>query len=162
MIRFDFGACDDNDWVVVVDGVMGGRSSAELISTENSMLLCGDICLENRGGFASIRTPYADYDLSEFKQVMMRYRSTGQNFAFTLNNYRRFNLTRFKHAISNTDGVWSEVSLSFTNFKKMRFSEELGSGPSTSELASIIRLGIISNDKIAGPFTLEVDYIKFG
>lgn len=160
---FDFGdaGCGNGNWLVVVDGVMGGRSSAELITTENSILLSGDISLENRGGFASIRTPYDDYDLSQFTQLMIGYRSTGQSFAFTLSNYRRFNLPRFKHVLPNTNGVWSELTLSFDNFKKMRFSDELGGGPTLSELGSIIRLGLISNDKVAGPFTLEVDYIKF-
>jgi hypothetical protein len=79
----------------------------------------------------------------------------------SLNNYRRFNLPRFKHVLADTDGAWSELSLRFENFKKMRFSEELGGGPTATELATIIRLGLISIDKVAGPFTLEIDYIKF-
>lgn len=160
---FDFGGAGGGNanWFVVVDGVMGGRSSAELLIKENSMLLSGDISLENRGGFASIRTPFDDYDLSEFTQVMLRYRSTGQSFVFTLSNYRRFYLPRFKHVLPNTNGDWSEIGLSFENFKKMRFSDELGGGPTSLELEKIIRLGLISNDKVAGPFTLEVDYIKF-
>jgi NADH dehydrogenase [ubiquinone] 1 alpha subcomplex assembly factor 1 len=160
---FEFGntGCENCNWFVVVDGVMGGRSSAELVTRHNSMVLSGDISLENRGGFASIRTPYSDYDLSQFKHVMIRYRSTGQSFAFTLSNYRRFYLPRFKHILPNTNGVWSEVELSFENFKKMQFSDELGEGPTPSELERIIRLGLISNDKVAGLFSLEVDYIKF-
>jgi NADH dehydrogenase [ubiquinone] 1 alpha subcomplex assembly factor 1 len=160
---FDFGntGCENCNWFVVVDGVMGGRSSAELVTRHNSMVLSGDISLENRGGFASIRTPYRDYDLSQFTHVVIRYRSTGQSFAFTLSNYRRFYLPRFKHILPNTNGVWSEVELTFENFKKTRFSDELGDGPTPSELERIIRLGLISNDKVAGLFSLEVDYIKF-
>jgi NADH dehydrogenase [ubiquinone] 1 alpha subcomplex assembly factor 1 len=125
---FDFGNAgnDNGGWIVVVDGVMGGRSSAALITTENSIVLSGDISLENRGGFASIRTEYGDYDLSQFKHLIIKYRSTGQSFAFTLSNYRRFNLPRFKHVLPNTDDAWSEVTLSFENFKKMRFSNQLG------------------------------------
>lgn len=162
-VRFDFGetGCGTCGWFVVVDGVMGGRSSAELSSTSKSIVLSGNISLENRGGFASIRTPYEKYNLNGYTQVSIRYRSTGQAFAVTLNNNRRFYLPRFKHTLPNTDGQWSEVSLRFDDFKKMRFSEELGGGPSSSELKKIIRLGIISNDKVAGPFTLEVDYLKF-
>lgn len=160
---FDFGETGVNTghWFVVVDGVMGGRSSAALIATENSVVLSGDISLENRGGFASIRTPYGDYDLSEFTQLQIRYRSTGQSFAFTLSNFRRFYMPRFKHVLPNTYGAWDEVSVRFDNFKKMRFGDELGGGPTSAELKNIIRLGLISNDKIAGPFSLEVDYIKF-
>ena len=150
---FDFGSTSVNNagWFVVVDGVMGGRSSAELLTTESSVVLSGVISLENRGGFASMRTVDDDYDLSAFNQVTIRYRSTGQSFAFTLNNYRRFNLPRFKHVLADTDGAWSELSLRFENFKKMRFSEELGGGPTATELTTIIRLGLISIDKVAGP-----------
>jgi hypothetical protein len=85
---FDFGSTRVNNagWFAVVDGVMGGCSSAQLVTTESSVVLSGVISLENGGGFASMRTVDDNYDLSAFKQVTIRYRSTGQSFAFTLSD----------------------------------------------------------------------------
>ncbi len=162
-IDFNFGTqnCGDCDWFVVLDGVMGGRSNASLEKTPNSIILSGSISLENNGGFASIRTPFSDYDLSGFSQVTLRYRSSGQDFAFSLNNYRRFFRPKFKHSVPQTDNEWQTLSLKFEDFEKMRLSQRLGSPPSQKELSRIIRLGLISNEKKASDFKLELDFIRF-
>lgn len=163
IMKFNFGNshCGDCDWFVVLDGVMGGRSSGELKVRGNSLELSGKISLVNRGGFASIRTAYALTDLSVYKGIKIRYRATGQSFAFTLSNYRRFYLPRFKHTLHETGGNWRELVLAFDDFQKMRFSELLGGGPTVQELKKVIRLGLISNDKKASDYTLEIDYIEF-
>ncbi len=162
-MKYDFGEekCGDCEWFVVLDGVMGGRSTGELQVHDESLELTGKISLANRGGFASVRTAYASIDLSAFKGVKIRYRALGQSFAFTLSNYRRFYLPRFKHALPETGDNWKELVLSFADFKKMRFSEVLGDGPTKQELEKIIRLGLISNDKKASEYSLEIDFIAF-
>lgn len=162
-MMFDFGsqACSDCQWFVVVDGVMGGRSMAKLDVMDNSIKVSCQISLKNRGGFASIRTPFANYDLSKFTKIKIRYRTTNQSFAMTLSNFRRFYLPRFKHVLADTKGQWSEITILINDFKKMRFSEDLNSRASADELSKIIRLGLISNDKKEGAFTLEIDHISF-
>lgn len=160
--KIDFGdACGACDWFVVVDGVMGGRSTGSLATQASSVVLSGTISLANRGGFSSIRTPYGRYDLSGFETVEIRYRSIGQSFAFTLNNFRRFYRPKFKHVLPVSNGEWRTAKLSLSDFKKVRLSQPLDESPSKEELAKIIRLGLISNDKQAGEFELEVDYIEF-
>lgn len=163
IMKFNFGQkhCGECDWFVVLDGVMGGRSTGELEVRENSVDLTGEISLANRGGFASLRTAYELIDLSSFKGIKIRYRALGQSFAFTLNNYRRFYLPRFKHPLPETGGNWKEMILTFDDFRKMRFSEVLGGGPNEQELEKIIRVGLISNDKRASKYSLELDYIEF-
>jgi hypothetical protein len=162
-LSFDFGqqGCSACTWVVVVDDVMGGQSSAEITITENSLVLSGNISLENNGGFASIRTPYDGYDLSSYSAVEIRYRSRVQNFALVLANYRRYYEPKFKTPLPVTEGDWRTTQLSFDQFKKMRFDEELGGGPNTEELSQVLRLGLISDDKRAGKFEFEIDYLRF-
>lgn len=160
--EIDFGAsCAHCDWYVVVDGVMGGRSDATATETADSLVFKGTISLENNGGFASYRSPYGSYDLSAFKEVHVRYKSTGQNFAFTLANYRRFYEPNFKASLPVTNDEWKEVVLSLSNFKKYRLGTLLSGTPSQEELANVIRLGLISNDKKASLFKIEIDYIRF-
>ncbi len=162
MYMIDFGtSCDTCDWFVVVDGVMGGRSKGTVVETEDSVVFTGEISLENNGGFASYRSAYGEYDLSKFTEVEIRYKSTGQNFAFTLNNYQRFYKPSFKHELPVTNGMWREIKLPLRNFKKYRLGNQLSGNPSEEELASIIRLGLISNDEKASAFIIEIDYIRF-
>ena len=160
---FDFGKDCENcqDWFVVLDGVMGGLSTGELTKTQNSFILKGEVSLENNGGFASLRTPYASYDLSDFKTVTIRYRSTGQDFGLTLNKYRRFWYPNFKANLPMTQGEWKEITYALRDFKKYRLGRKMNGTPDTDDLSQIIRLGFISITKAATAYTFEVDRITF-
>lgn len=149
------------DWYVVLDRVMGGASNGELAFTDQGAVFSGSVSLANNGGFASIRSPFGDYDLSIFSQVEIRYRLVGQGFALTLNNYKRFYLPRYKHALAETGTEWTTSVLKFSEFDKVRRGEVLEGRPSSGELREVIRLGLISNQKKAGEFKLEVNYLKF-
>ncbi len=162
-LSFDFGtSCGKcNDWFVVLDGVMGGLSTGELQVTENSFILSGEVSLENNGGFASLRTPYATFNLSDYHTVTIRYRSTGQDFAFTLNKYRRFWYPNYKTNLPITNGEWAKVTYTLRDFGKYRLGRKMQGTPDTDDLAKIIRLGFISNTKQATSYTFEVDFIQF-
>ncbi len=140
---------------------MGGLSEGAIAETSESIIFKGNISLENNGGFASYRSPYGNYDLSSYKEVTIRYKSTGQNFAFTVNNYRRFYRPNFKQELPVTNGTWKEVTFLLSSFKKYRLGNLLSGSPSQEELANVIRLGFISNDKKASAFMMEIDYIRF-
>jgi len=162
-LSFNFGTSCDNcdDWFVVLDGVMGGLSEGQAEQTAESIIFRGSISLENNGGFASLRTPYQEYDLSNIKTVTVRYRSTGQDFALTLNKYRRFWRPQYKTNLPMTDGKWSEVTCNLSDFDTYRMDEKLKEHPDKDDLSKIIRLGLISNTKAATDFEIEVDKIVF-
>ena len=59
LLDLDFNNNVDT-WRVVVDGVMGGRSTGRVASNEPGILrFSGDLSLENNGGFSQIRTNVA-------------------------------------------------------------------------------------------------------
>ena len=162
-LSFDFGrSCEKcNDWFVVLDGVMGGLSTGVLEKKENSFVLSGEVSLENNGGFASLRTPYTTFNLSDYNTVTIRYRSTGQDFAFTLNKYRRFWYPNYKTNLPITNDQWAEVTYALRDFEKYRLGRKLSGHPNNDDLAQIIRLGFISNTKAATSYTFEVDRLVF-
>lgn len=162
-LSYDFGtSCEKCDnWFVVLDGVMGGLSTGELEKKENSFVLSGEVSLENNGGFASLRTPFTNFNLSDYAAVSIRYRFTGQDFAFTLHKYRRFWYPNYKVNLPVTKGAWTEVTCTLRDFERYRLGRKLSGHPDTDDLEQIIRLGFISNTKEATPYTFEVDYIKF-
>ncbi|MBE15319.1 MAG: hypothetical protein CL867_03660 [Cytophagaceae bacterium] len=160
-INFGKDGCDNCQWYVVLDGVMGGRSSGAIELTNSSVVFQGSISLANNGGFASFRSDYGQYDLSQFKEVAIRYRSTGQDFAFTLNKYRRFYRPNFKADLPVTDGQWVTKNIPWEGFKRYRLGNRLSGALTTDDLKKVIRMGFISNEKKASPFNFEVDYIRF-
>lgn len=160
-INFGKEGCGDCGWFSVVDGVMGGKSKGRITIQESSLSLAGTISLENNGGFSSIRNEDGNYDLSVYSNIRIRYRTVGHSFAITLNNHREYYMPRFKHPLPATKGKWREELIALREFSKVRLGETLGGEPTQIELSSIIRFGLISNEKKAGEFELEIDFLKF-
>ncbi len=162
-LEYNFGSkgCGDCGWFVVVDGVMGGLSSGLINVNDSGIVMRGAISLENNGGFASLRTPFAALDLSQYKELVIRYASSGQNFSFTLNNYRRFWQPRFKATLPVTEGEWKTETVTFESFAQYRFDERIGGAPSQTALQNILRLGLISSDKVASEYMMQIDFIRF-
>lgn len=162
-LSYDFGTSCDNcdDWFVVVDGVMGGRSQGTVMQSEESIIFRGSISLENNGGFASLRTPYQDYNLSDYTTVTIRYKSTGQDFGLTLNKHRQFWRPQYKTNLPITNGTWKTLRCNLEDFGTYRLGQQMQGAPDKDDLSNIIRLGLISNTKAATDFEIEVDHIIF-
>lgn len=162
-LTLDFGKTPSqlHDWYAVNDGVMGGRSEGELTYTQESFIFKGYVSLENNGGFASIRSPYADYDLTPYRNIRIRFKSKGEKFALTLNPFRQYYLPNYKYKLEPNGEGWTELSIPLSDFEQHRMGEPMGAGLTSEMQGRIIRLGLIAYNKKAGPFELEVDYIAF-
>jgi hypothetical protein len=158
----DFGTQKDGaNWRVIVDGVMGGKSTGTATFTENSVLFTGSISLENNGGFSSYRMPFGTYNLSSFNTVEIRYRSTGGEFGIMLERSQRFYYPYHNALLPNTNGNWQTQSFELTDFDEILLANKTGKKLSPEDLDKIIRIGFMKLDKREGPFTLEVDYLSF-
>lgn len=162
IIDMNFGKEGNNrDWYVVNDGVMGGLSSGTLIETQSSIIFKGQVSLENNGGFASIRSPYANYNLSKYETIEIKYRSSGYDFAITLQNHKMYFKPNYKHDLPNTDGEWQTVSLKMSDFSAYTLGRKLNYNLDKKTQKEIIRMGFISNEKRAGDFEIEIASIGF-
>jgi hypothetical protein len=163
-LTFDFGNSADKtrDWVLITDNVMGGLSKSEINYNTNSILLKGEISLDNFGGFASIRTKFSQFDLSQYEGVKIKFKSANQDFAFTLENSQNWTRPNYKNDFhSNKDGTREVATLYFKDFRETVIGQPTGKQLNLEKLNNIVRLGIITTKKEEGPFSLEVDYIKF-
>lgn len=161
---FNFGNAEgkNQDWVMITDQVMGGVSRAKLNYTGNSMIFSGTISLANYGGFASVRTNFGSFDLSDYKGVRIKYKATNQQFALTLEKSRNWTRPNFKGFLSSSEpNTWVEETVLFTDFEEQQIGEPTGGKLEQSSLSQIIRVGIITTEKKAGPFAIEVDFIQF-
>lgn len=161
-MNIDFGdGKASSQWYVINDGVMGGVSSGKMIENDSSVVFSGEISFDNNGGFASLRNGFARYDLSAYDTVEIRYRQTGQNFAFRLEFDRRFWMPTYKVILEDLSGNWQIHKASLSSFQKSRMGDITG-GTLSEELSSKVRrMGFINEGKKEGPFTLEIDYIRF-
>jgi NADH dehydrogenase [ubiquinone] 1 alpha subcomplex assembly factor 1 len=158
----NFGTDKDSpQWTAINDTVMGGRSEGKVSMKKNSLLFEGTISFDNNGGFASVRGPFKTTDLSEYTNVEIRYKTTGQSVALTLENYRPFYMPYYKKTLPNSAGKWEVITLSLMDFKAYRLGKTTGDSLSKEVLKKIIRIGFINGEKKEGSFSLEVDYISF-
>jgi len=160
--KIDFGKGKSGDnWQVINDDVMGGRSSSQFELQENSLIFKGNVSLENNGGFASLRSPFGKVDLSDYKTVTIRYKGTQRAFAFTLENERAYYRPSFKKILLPKSTDWETITLTLSDFEAYSLGRNMGYNLTPKIQEDIIRMGIILNDKKSGGFELEVDFIEF-
>ena len=80
MTLLDFA--EELDWIVVNDGVMGGRSSSRFERGEEYGVFTGNVSLENNGGFSTMRSQAQDLDLADFDGLLLRVRGDGTDRRF--------------------------------------------------------------------------------
>lgn len=158
----DFGTNKNSpQWTAINDTVMGGRSQGSVSFNQNSLSFQGSISFDNNGGFASVRGPFQASDLSAYTAVEIRYKTTGQAVALTLENHRPFYMPYYKKTLPNSAGNWETITLSLAEFKAYRLGKATGDLLSKEVLKDIIRIGFINGEKKEGAFSLEVNYISF-
>ena len=164
-MRIDFGEETESDWFVMNDDVMGGVSIGDTYYTDTTMVFEGEVSTANNGGFVSFRSPTSDYDLSDFTQVEIAYKSEGHNFTMIIADELMWYLPEFKLEVipTSSDSTTSTTSLyDFKQYAMTNFGEaETGVEMSPEFLSDVIRLELRNSDFASGEFRLEIDYIEF-
>jgi len=161
-LKIDFGKeKDGHTWQIINDNVMGGMSNSKISFTENSMLFEGVISLQNNGGFASVRSPIRNMDLSKYTKVKMRYKSSIRNFDLIFSNDLKYYNPKYKLGFSPKTENWETKEFLLKDAIETRMGQPTGASISDQNLKNIIRFGFILSDKREGSFVLEIDYLEF-
>jgi len=160
-VLFDFSVPDaGRGWVSINDDVMGGRSRGGYRVTENGTLMfSGIISLENRGGFASIRSPVVSVNLSRDAAVAVRVRGDGRTYYMNMRTSKRSAAFSYRASFDTRAGAWQEIRLPLENFKPTAFGRELKRVPPLDQ-GGIQTVGFTLADKRPGPFKLEIAWVK--
>ena len=152
---------DDPDaakpWQTVNDGVMGGRSNGRFkINDDKKMEFFGTLSLENNGGFASVRARGVDLGLAKDGVIVARVRGDGREYNFNL--YSQRTRYSYRQSFKTMNGEWIDLEFPLDKFVatwrgRVFPNEKL-------DPSQVNGLGILLGDKKAGPFKLEVDWIK--
>jgi len=160
-VLFDFdGKKSSTGWVAVNDNVMGGVSRGGHTLTETgSLVFRGSLSLENNGGFSSIRTQRKRTDLSGYDGLEVRVRGDGRTYWLTINTNLRIPAGSYRVLIPTKAGQWQTVRAPFSSFKATSFGRVLPLFVPVSR-SKIESIGFLIADKKAGPFRLEVDWVR--
>lgn len=160
LVEFHTETDKNIEWIIKTDRVMGGRSIGNVeISEKGIMKFSGEIALENNGGFSYVQSSKLNLDISKDLGIHVRVKGDGRQYLFRLNSqFSKTNSSRYKSILKTKKDEWIEVKLPFSNFFG---GLEPGSLPERKlNLSTIIAVGFMIYDKAAGPFVLEVDWIR--
>ncbi len=148
-----------DQWRTVNDGVMGGRSDGRFkINSFRNLEFYGTLSLANNGGFASVRSGRAPLNLKKGDSILLRLRGDGRTYNFNLYSTSRNRETTFRKSFKTVAGKWIDVRLPLDEFVATYRGRQMSNRK--LDPATISRVGIQLGDKKAGPFKLEVEWIK--
>ena len=106
---FDFNyTAPVNDWTVVDDVVMGGRSTGQFkIDSEGHGVYSGNVSLENNGGFSSLRYRFEKMRAHENSKIVIRLKGDGKQYQFRVKSNRN---TYYSYTTTfKTSGDWENI-----------------------------------------------------
>jgi len=158
---FDFTGPDAaREWQSVNDGVMGGVSVGNFKITENkTMEFFGTLSLENSGGFASVRTRSKRLSLKKGDTLIAKVKGDGREYTLNLYVDKPRIAFSYRATVQTQKDEWIEVKIPLDKFEATSFGRIVSdAGPVKPE--EVNALGFMLSDKKAGPFKLEVEWIK--
>lgn len=158
---FDFAGADAaREWQTVNDGVMGGVSDGRFKITDKKTLeFYGTLSLENNGGFASVRSRAKKLGLDKGDVLVARVRGDGRDYSTNLYFPRPLSAFSYRATVKTKKVEWIEVKLPLDGFEATPFGRVVrDAGPVDPD--EVNALGFLLGDKKAGPFRLEVEWIK--
>ncbi|MFO0866577.1 MAG: CIA30 family protein [Gemmataceae bacterium] len=158
---FDFTGPDAaKEWQTVNDGVMGGVSEGKFTITDQKTLeFFGTLSLENNGGFASVRTKVKKLGLEQGDTLIAKVKGDGREYTLNLYVNRRLIAFSYRATVQTKKDEWIEVRLPLDKFEAASFGRVVkDAGPVDPK--EVNALGFMLSDKKAGPFKMEVEWIK--
>ena len=158
---FDFqAATNSTKWQVVNDDVMGGVSTSQFqLLTNGGAIFSGVVSLENNGGFASVRSTPVRENLNGTDAFVLRVRGDGRRYKFTVRTEAGFNALNYQAEFTTKRGEWEEHRLTFKDFMPTFRGRVLTDVPPLIP-SKITSVGLLISDKKAGPFRLEMSWIR--
>ena len=156
-LLFDFSNDDPKqNWIVVNDNVMGGRSDGGFSFKKKRLIFSGNTNT-NGGGFSSIRTKPSDFDLGDKTGLHIRYKGDGRTYKLGV----RLEGKSVSYRSNFTSGNgWQEVKIPFDEMDVSWRGRPLSKEEHPLIKSKIRSIEFMIYDKQDGPFKLQVDWVK--
>jgi hypothetical protein len=158
---FDFDRRSDAEqWQPINDTVMGGVSDSRMqVTDKGTAVFAGKVSLENNGGFASVRSRPADFDLSGFDGITLRVKGDGKRYKLCIKTDARFDGVLYQANFTTQQDAWIAVRIPFSEFVPTYHGMILRNVPAIDR-RSVKSFSLMISDKQAGAFNLEIDWAK--
>ncbi|MBL7471336.1 CIA30 family protein [Robertkochia sediminum] len=155
---YDFKAHGDtSDWLIINDGVMGGRSRSSLeINKEGYGEFCGHVSLANNGGFASVRLRFAPIAVSAYSVLYLKVKGTPGRYQVRCRS--EINEPQSYVAWFEADGTWQDVILSLDKMSPVYRGRQLDLPDYPGQ--QMAEFGILVGNKKEQDFCLEIAAIR--
>jgi NADH dehydrogenase [ubiquinone] 1 alpha subcomplex assembly factor 1 len=157
-IIFDFNNRSNiNDWNIVDDVVMGGRSNGNFeINSEGHGVFSGYVTTENNGGFSSVRYPFDKMNTTKESKIILHAKGDGKDYQIRIkdnvNSYYSY-ITTFE-----TSGEWQKIIIPLKDLYPSFRGRTLDL-PNYSS-ASFEEIAILIGNKKKESFQLIIDKIE--
>lgn len=158
---FDFTGNDAaKEWQTVNDGVMGGVSQGDFKITDAKTLeFFGTLSLANNGGFASVRTRAKKLGFEKGDTVVAKVRGDGREYMLNLYLNKQRVAYSYRATVQTKKDEWIEVKVPLDKFEATSFGRVVQDAGLVKP-DEISALGFMLGDKKAGPFKMEIEWIK--
>ncbi len=158
---FDFtGADAAKEWQTVNDGVMGGVSEGKFkLTDKKTMEFFGTLSLANNGGFASVRSKAKKLGLVKGDTLVARVKGDGREYSLNLYLNKPLIAFSYRATVQTKKDEWIEVKIPLDKFEANSFGRPVKDAGAVKP-EEINALGFTLGDKKAGPFKMEIEWIK--
>lgn len=157
MTIFNFNSESNiNNWRIVDDVVMGGRSNGIFsINNNGNGLFKGYVSLENNGGFSMLQYRFKARDVSRFSKALIKLKGDGKTYQFRI----KTNANDYYSYINSFDanGKWQTIEIPFNTMYPAFRGQKLQAINYPGKQAEMIAF-LIGNKKNEA-FQLEIDSI---
>lgn len=146
-------------WFPMNDVVMGGISSGSMTQhSSQTALFSGVVSLEHGGGFASVRTRAAEYNLAGCSGLTLVVRGDGKRYKLNLTDCVATDDVLFQARFNTTVDEWTTVYLPLKDFTPSFRGRSVPDHPAM-DTRTIRTFGLMISERQAGPFSLEITSI---
>lgn len=157
-VVFDFDAQSHiQDWKVVDDGVMGGKSLGSItLNPEGHGVFEGDVSLLNNGGFSSVKYTFEGLSTQNYTKIVLKLKGDHKKYQLRIKSRAQDKHSYVAHF--ETSGKWEEVVILladlYPSFRGNRLALPY------FESSSFEEVGFLIGNKKQEHFRLVIDRIE--
>ncbi len=160
MAIIDFQQTQELDnWVIVNDTVMGGRSNSRLNINDSYLSFSGILSLENNGGFASIRRVDNGKTWLSNKPIQIQVKGDGRKYQLRFRTNQRVDDVSYVASFKTKADEASVFQFNQSDFVPQYRGRIVRDAPAL-DFANIEQVGFLLTDGNPGEFMLLVERIS--